>query len=810
MRGITSAEQYYKSRDDWFKSISRQIVEDRPSPIEGASTITRALLRLTFGGGHLLGFKDEELTLPELNQTLVTTEIARWRLGYVPPRFARYWSVAWISLFCYGRDSSTVPNKLLSQLLKHPVGLQMQEGTSRDLSLSARSADALRWALENGHQLPFEATYNEPVTILDVGENHLALASLLISSDLGKAVEVLLPLEALAGTFDDAADRRFDAWLLDARRIHETYLSTPGSWPGSSVVGVPPHYADWILNRGGRQGHSTTGVVPGWFATAESVGELEELGRLAYGIGISMEQTPELLCIHVFALAEDRLAPSDRSLQYFYHRTEMNLRRLRITAAMRMVLFDLMYLDSSNNLLHHATFQIPLDDWFVDQIIDFIGTADPDDSFESYLPNSAEEEAEVRAQSAELRRFEVARVVRLDVNGSSSAAMVNAVSDYLSALDRASAVARLGGRGSASLAELSERRTLLRNLINDMRALSIDVGKDALLCLGDHRAFLHLELNEDGFLTPVASWLGSDGTAQYRHFDCGRLTGPASGSDLDMVQHLRSLLEPVAALVQEGIEHIVISPPANPYHLPYHEALLEHFVSASYAPSLALLQPPLLHQMGCGSSAVVGWPGGDGSPLQGVEPEIEVVAGLYDSVPAQAVPLKGAFRVLHLAGHGYAGSSEAQSVIRLGPAGDLSGTAVLRDYRLAGTELAVLSACSTGDMTYGDRQLLEAAPLDVCLQAVGVKAIVYTSRPVDDRVAFIFATVLHAALIEGHNLWTAYEGARVAARKPSRKTVPSWLLPRVDAAWPGWETRVLPPGAADDWLAFRLGGRHWA
>jgi hypothetical protein len=120
MQDITSTEQYYSSRDSWFESIARLIVENRPSPMEGASMITRALLRLTFGGGHLLGFTDEELVLPGFDRALVTEEIARWRLGYVPPRFARTWDAAWLSLFCYGRDSLTVPNEILSLLLAHP------------------------------------------------------------------------------------------------------------------------------------------------------------------------------------------------------------------------------------------------------------------------------------------------------------------------------------------------------------------------------------------------------------------------------------------------------------------------------------------------------------------------------------------------------------------------------------------------------------------------------------------------------------------------------------------------------------------
>ncbi|MFD7022497.1 CHAT domain-containing protein [Promicromonospora sukumoe] len=801
-------------RMNWFESVARLVNEKAIDHLDTwEHPIAEALARLTTIAGHFSGHPDSNLELQAGASSFVQSEIKRWRSGRVHPRIARYWKSAWRGLTQYAIAESLLTTGQLNAVLKSPAYASLISGSQSTETAILESGDILKILDRRGIHLSVDSALAPPGG-LELGPNHLAVVREVVASlGVQEAVEIFSEFEVASALPDNELDAILDRWLFSSKQSLRHWLIDSGSWSGSAHELVPDHVVDWVIRRHGRIGHSTTGMVPGWFATAESQSDLMHMRRLGYSGGMSIRADDDTFRITVHALDEDGSTPILRA-EYLYSTDPQSLQDLAILAAMHFVLFDLYQLTESRELRHSGTWNIPVPMEIVDKIIDWLRprftSLDLDAALDS-LP-SHREEASLRVEAAESRRHEVAHLVRERIEGRLTASMRKSLSDYLDAIQRASSMGYYAHADPVG-AELRDAHSAMRSLINDTRKIGhLDIDL-ALQTLGPGRAILYFEPNIAASEV-VAGWIDADGVARHDWFDMPDMRTHVNAGELESLAALKFVLSNIAAeLRRQGIEHVVLSPPPTAYTLPWHQAFLElGFRTASYAPSLRLLQP--IHRERTENFAVdnviAGWSGRGKAHIPGVSAELAAVRRLYGDSALRSLPPEGGhLGFLHLAGHGHAGYSEAISAIQLGADSRVSGYHVLANMELIDTELVVLSGCSTGAASYTPLQLQENTPLDTCFLAAGVTAAVSTSHPVEDFVALLFSTEFHSRLAAGEPLWRAYQFGCKGARLRVREGLSPTAAETLDEVWPEWGTVVIPRESENDWLAFRLSGRYW-
>lgn len=795
-----------RRRDGWFTHLAAAIVGRESAD----DLLPEALSRMTAGVGHMHGLRDDELTFTTFPLDAVRAEIRRWRTGRVEPRTARLGHITWVSLRQYGQSSGRLSNDVLDEIANSPA--------TRIPSLE-RAPTLPHPGCDHDRDL-YDRT---PFGVLSFPNNHLATVRLLLDADGDTALKTFTPLEILSSLDDDPSDVTADSVLVDSRRVIDVPLAVPGGWSGSCPDGLTGFQREWILNRGARNQHQTTGVVPGWFMTAETYEDLNVLKRLRYACGFSLDVRPDSLNIHLHPLAADG-EPSGLRIEYRYGVDATGLSRLAILATMRLILVDLLFLDHRNQLQHITTFQMEMPDEVAETIAAFVKHHAPDSGELDFFAEAITEgeEAELRASSAEMRRHEIARIVRATIEGRATTEVDTATRRYLDALERYTALdGQYLGNEPSSIAELEEARLALRSSLAGTGLHLPAINQGTLTVLGPGRAFVHLECDTDGRLQPVASWLDESGTPQFKAYSCGvwnptrnHHAGSARIQDTShetgQIEALTAALRPLQHLLDLDLPRIVICPSELFTQTPAHQALLAlGFKEASYAPSLALLQPinpaspppPKTHHIN-------GWPGTGTGRLSGVDAELALLSAFYDTPTDRTTPDSGTYPLIHIAGHASVGPNEAGTGIHL-KTSTLTGAHVLRELNLAGTKLVVLAACGTGHSAYGPTELLEQTPLDACFITVGAAACISTTRPVSDRVAAVFSASLHHALTHGDLLWDAYERARTDARTLDRRHLPDITTTTLDRLSPGWDLEPLTPTEVNDWMTFKLNGTHW-
>ncbi len=800
-------------RQKWFNDLVALTCDGTrlSESTERTPLMATALASLTILGGHLLGAQDDALVLPNVSVEDVGKEIGRWRTGRGRPRLARHWEEGWLSLFRYARDESLLTSDLLAAFASSPCGEAAGGRTQHDLR-GASDATLLREFIERILAANTGRAWDQPMhNGLDLQPNHLSVVAAGVDLDLALALKLFTPIEILATLPDEDEDLLADSWMMSSRGYLRVYLTAVGEWPGSAPGGVPEHVADWVLKRDGRQGNCTTGFVPGWFATAESEADLDAIRRLAFAGGVALELSPSRAAISLLTPDADG-QPTNLAPTYFVQRTTEQLQDLAVLVAMGCVTLHRFYIDANRQLSYDGSHLIRLPEGALHELRDWIGPTFQGwtmDSFMSDLPDS-NEEARLRAVTGERRRFELARLVRARLDGQLRPELSSALGDYLSALRRAGATGGLGGASRPETAELETTRGTLRSLVNGSRSIGVDqLDVDVL---GAERAYLQFEATQSGIQWVSASWKHGN-TTVHRVFEYRSAGRPRPWRLSDQSAWLAESLGDLQSLALEGIRHVVLSPSSEDYGAPYHQALLSlGFETASYAPSLDLLRPvdrPL--KSGQPSrNYLAGWPSEGDTFLPGVAAELEALEDdLGCRVETDLRSLSGPFRTIHLTGHARAGSHEASTAIDLGPAGRLTAVDLLERADLAGSGIALLCACSTGEGVYWPMQLQDNTPLDVCFLAVGVQTVVSTCRPVGDVSALLFALEFHHEVLSGVNPWSAYSRARHVLRAPYASSVAPAIAKRLDGLLPDWRERSLQSDE-DDWLAFRIAGRHWA
>lgn len=770
----------------------------------------RALLRMTIGVGHRHGLRDEELAIAGLSLDAVQAEIMRWRTGRVEPRTAWLSDATWVSLRQYAETSLRVSAAVVNEIIDGPVA-----------RMTHLEADPL---------LPHPTCQHEagvyqltPSGVLSFPDNHLAIVRDLVSTDIKTAMRTFTPLELLSSQDDGPDDVAADQVLTRSGSRIDVPLAGRGGWSGSCPNGLTGYQREWVLNRGARNMHQTSGAVPGWFITAETQEDVNALKRLKYGCGFSFEEQPESFDVNLHPLGPDG-TPSELRIGFGYGAEATSLLRLAILGTMRSVLVDLLFLDHRNQLQHVASFYMGVPDEVAEAASAFAQRHASPDGVVDFIAEALDEveEAELRASAAELRRHDVARSVRAALEGRVPSQVRGVLRQYFDALARYTALnSQYLGIEQSSVAEFEESRLALRKSIAGSELHLPVINQETLTVLGDRRAFIHLECDTDAMLYPVASWLDQDQVPQFRGFPCGIWNAPPAASattdltqgaahEREEVKALAEALRPLTQLLDLGVSRLVVCPSERFTRTPVHVALLSlGFEEVSYAPSLALLQPtnsttappPRPHHIN-------GWAGTGSNQLAGVDAEVAILTDLYSTPADHTSPATGNYPLIHLAGHATTGPNEASTGIHL-RAGTLTGADVLGGLNLSGTKLVVLAACATGHSTYEPMQLLEQTPLDSCFITVGATTCIATTRPISDRIAVIFSTALHHSLIHGTSLWDAYAQASSEAQSPNRKRLPHAATDVLDRMSPGWDTNPLTLTEINDWMTFKLSGGHW-
>lgn len=797
-----------RRRDTWFTNVSAAIL-GRDHDYD-QDPLLEATVHMTVGVGHRHGLRDEELVIAGHSLDAVRAVITRWRTGRVQPRTAWLSDATWVSLRQYAQSSRRLDAAVLEELAAGPAA-----------RMPHLEPDTLLPPPPCKHD---EELYDfTPAGALSFPDNHLAIVRYLIATDIETAMRTFTPLELLSSQDDDPDDVATDQVLTACGSRIDAPLAGRGGWSGSCPDGLTGYQREWVLNRGARNLHQTSGAVPGWFITAETHEDVNVLRRLKYGCGFSIEEQADSFAVNLHPLGPDGTA-SNLRIGFQYGTEATSVLRLAILGAMRAALVDLLFLDHRNHLHHVASFNMGLPDEVAEAAAAFARRhASPDGVWDFFAEALEEaEEAELRAGAAELRRHDVARVVRAALEGRVPATVRGILRQYFDALGRYTALdAQYLGLEQSSSAELEEGRASLRESIAGAELHLPVIDEGTLTVLSDRRAFIHLECDSDAILYPVASWLGQDRTPQFKGFPCGIWNPPArphgSADPTDRAEYeeaevgaLAEALLPLSQLLAAGVSRLVICPSERFMQTAAHLALLAiGFDEVSYAPSLALLQPTNPASAPPSQPPHInGWAGTGSNQLAGVNAEVAILTDLYGTPADHTPPTSGSYPLIHLAGHATSGPSEASTGIHL-ETQTLTGADVLGDLNLAGTKLVVLAACGTGHATYEPTQLLEHTPLDSCFITVGAISCIATTRPVSDRIAVIFSAVLHYALIGGASLWDAYEQACFAARTPDRQRVPHTATGVLDQMSPTWDTTPLTPTEVNDWMTFKLSGAHW-
>lgn len=339
-------------------------------------------------------------------------------------------------------------------------------------------------------------------------------------------------------------------------------------------------------------------------------------------------------------------------------------------------------------------------------------------------------------------------------------------------------------------------------------------------------------------------WTGNGGEER-GWLECGSVGLPSlieaiepwleGGGDINaLVEAAAPLAEEIDAGVAEAeieVKEILIVPWSLLHGVPFGALPLDGGVlgdrySITYAPSLAILQP-LLTQ-GDAAAGGIELIAAHGGTLAWADAEIRAAQFLHpaanvtpDGSPhEEVVKVLQRGRLVHLASHGkwWRGDHFASHLdLRLPGLFDrrISAAEIHRDFDLQGTELVILSACDTGRSPSLRRGIESYMGLDAAFLARGGRAVVSTLWPIDDLGAMIFTTSLHAKLVAGESLSSAFAESVALLRSGLVHKLPgddpvSQALDTAEASWRSAASdRAALLSSPKVWAAFKLSGVPW-
>lgn len=802
---MTLAERFESGRRVWLSSLASRLLHTVPLDLFADGTSSRpeqAMLVIHVGLGHLYGIADED---SEIEGYLDANQVRRlisgyWRDGRCDPHLARTIPFLWTSFYRILRDTGSASRELLTALYASQLGRRQRGETDHDMDPTI--VDRLAAEYIEGQSI-------EPMVLdprlsfsLTCNGDHLGFVEALFAHGSPESVKLVTILEVFACIGDDAVtDWEIEA-LVTSGNQHEIFRSLPGGWPGPGPQDVPYWVRDVAINVGARMYYASTGDVPGWLIIAESDDELRAITQWTYapGFGFALDHDGEpTMTIQI-------TFPSDgQTADGFWRYPRHDLRsmvRLRTLIAIGIVRLDIYRINPDAVLEYVFSFGCPLPLQLRQVVRDYLREHSlPEDQVRLFHPVTPSDDLNSMSL-VERNLFDRMHGALLDLRTPSPSAVGSAYRQYLEDLD-STTLATLGNV-TPQLGPLEDSRE--RFLIAVAQGPSTSTPPLDLSVLGPHRAYVQFRVKLDEPVQLVAHVAYLDEASQLRTLMVefgGRLQ-----LDWDVEAQSTALatgFSEFSDLLTWGISSVVICPSPVAYNLPYHEAFLRQgFAEASYTHRVSSLE----HRETAANSlsSVIGYAGSGDRHIRVVDVELDVIADLRGS--AREASLSSCpSGVLHLAGHGQAGSRSFETAMEITSGAALSSARVLLDIDATDCQLVFLSACSSGTGIYHPLQLAETIPMDVAFIEAGARVVVSTTRPVNDVIAGIFAISFHQALASGASVWDSYTQARKSARTGTFPAAP----PSLEREWPEWRRDIASAIALnpDDWQIYKIVGRHW-
>lgn len=776
-------ERLDQLRHAWFRHLAGEAFEPSWTSQFGALAqlppISRFTVVLMVGLGHLLGIDDRDLAVDGVltEEEVEALIIQAWRQGGLGPDFAAWLLPSLVS-------TRWAANRY-EQFDASPAGKWVESSHfgSRCSALSAA------WASP--------PDYLQQITVASASApNRVSLDQLSqwlhITYPDDNVLFWFTPLEArLLGPDPqrDAARERLEA----ARSEMYIWLLMPGAWPNRPNGTTPPWFRDVVTIEGARLWHSSCGYVPTLSVVVETDRDERSLLPWSYEPTLAA-RFPDDDSVELFIVLDADDDPAYLPF-YFSYDNHRSSQQLDVMLSVGFVRIEFYRLQADGHLRHLWNFGIPFvsldelqdhrDRWAGMSQSPFDVAPSPTELltmidqrqralFESTLPSLDVRSGDPRVAAAWERQLQV-----LD-DAARSHATGRIIDERI--LTEAATEVRA--------AEASVHRS-----INDPDGSRIQQGE----------ALLHVSIKEDtGWFSSAVVCRRPDGSLHGIPVALDYVDMDSIDAITSLTDALVLLLEPLRELFTDGICDLVISAGLGAYSLPLHEAALRlGFRSATYLHSVRLLHR--VPEVAPGAPPLIfGHPGEGPEYIAAADAELNIVASLTSGLRASA-DWRGEWpSVVHVAGHGIAGAREHESGILLADGDFLSAPAILRDVDAQETQIAFLSACSSGAGKFEIGRAAHAVPLDVALLEKGCRTAISTSAPVNDHVALIFAAAFHHAVADGANAWDGYMAARAcfATRRPQ---LPQDLQDLLDSEYPRWRT-PLPPDAGEDWTLFRYSG----
>ncbi|QSB22019.1 CHAT domain-containing protein [Curtobacterium sp. 24E2] len=738
--------------------------------LEAMPPISRALVAMLVGQGHLLGVDNEDLTFGgEVSADEVRRLIDLWRSGRVAPEIVAEPVMATVSLIWAAvRWESFGKTALHAFLLRSHLLRRLEEALGDGL-LDDR--DYHTGIESNPPSLLRDSAWPEALRAVATGEP----ADLRIAS----------PLELRLILDDPFRDWQVDR-LLEVRRVTYASLTADGAWPAKSGGTVPPWLRDVVAGDGARFWHNSTGFVPTFHLVLESPRDEADFLRWTYRPAFSMEFLSDNRVVVYIVL--DPEGDAATLPFYFSYEDWQSSEQLDLFAAIGLLRIEVYRIEADGVIKHLYNFGTTTD-WVL-PILQHRGRwgGKPNHPLsESLTPEELMKAIDQRQRAA----FETT-VPGLDPR-SANDGVREAWERRLKVLDRAADTYSVGG--IVDIEVLEETVIELRNAESRSREPhDDDFGAE----IAPGEAVVHYGFREDlGWFSVAAVHRSEDGAYSGQFYDtteAWREDSFASGID--------DLVRPLVPLQAEGVKHLTVSAGAGAYALPLHDAALRlGFETVSYSHSLRRRPAS-----GRGDGVLVmGYSGAGRDHIPAVDAELSYVSSLYNAaVNVEPEAWRGNWPgVVHVAGHGVTGMREYEAGIYL-QGSFMSASGVLRSVDASDTGLAFLSACDSGAGEFAIGAIGKSVPLDVALLERGCSTVVSTSAPVNDVVASVFAVAFHASYAAGASAWDAYSAAR-AIFEAGRKDVTRELKDVFERYLPNWQTELSAEAEAT-WRFFRFSG----
>lgn len=799
------SKTFAEARYLWFEHVAAKFLNSTTNEVfkdTDCSLQEQAMLVVHVGIGHLYGVADSDSCIEGvLSPKQVETLISRyWRDGNVSPNISRLVPFLWSSVYRLGRDTSSIRVEILEPLFDSQLGRRLRNESDHDLTPTAVDTRAIEYVKAN----PIQAcsTYSVESRPLDCDGSHLCFIATLLDEGNRNVLEFVTLFEIFSCLpTDDEALSDIGA-LEEAGNRHEIFRSMPGGWPGPGPSDVPGWVRDVVINVGARMYYASTGHVPGWLIVAESDDELRAIQRWTYepkfGFGIDSSGDP-VLSIGITYPSD---GVSADAWWVYPLRDSRSVNRLSALIAIGVVRLDIYRISSDAKLEFVFAFGCPLPIPLRDACRQFLRENSlPPSEVRLFRPMTPEDDL-WGMSLVERNLYDGLSVGLQALRADEPLELARAFRTHLESLD-ATTAATFGGLSIDDLYQESRERWKVA-ITQSERPPQQTID---LAVLGAERGYVQFRLRLDwpAVLVAHVAYVNQRGELK-------TLTVEFEGdlnATWDVNQQAEALCEGLSELVEmlsEGITSLIICPAPTVYNLPYHEALLRlGFNEVSYTHRLETLRSSIRSTNA--ETGVLGFAGVGDRYIGAVEVELDIVAETYGVSRTQqlAGPLPS---VLHLAGHGHAGSRTYETAMEISATGTpLSSARVMLDFDASECELVFLSACSSGAGVYLPDQMVEGVPMDVAFIESGARTVISTSRPVNDFIACFFAAVFHSALHAGNSIWGAYLEARDAA-KSGKLPVHSAAL---EQRWPTWEVDVRAALSVHphDWQNYRLSGRYW-